>query len=204
MTLQFTIESDINKTIKQVGKFYAKQVPFATSVALNETAKDIQQAEQKALPRELDNPTPQTVKGIRMFRSSKRNLESGVFIIPHIDKFLRYQIHGGTRPPRSKTEAVPVQVRLNKYGNIPGRRQGKLGKLINRPDTFSGTIKGVAGIWQRGKGRNRNRVTLLVAYEPRTRYTRKFNFYQHAQRTASSRWPRNFNRSLTAAIRTAK
>lgn len=204
MTLQFSVQSDIDKTIKQVGRFYAKQVPFATSVALNETATEVRAKEQRAIVQDLDNPTPQTVKGIRMFRSSKRKLTAGVFIIPHIDKFMRYQIHGGTRPPRSKTEAVPVQVRLNKYGNIPGRRQGKLGKLINRPDTFSGTIKGVAGIWQRGKGRNRHRVTLLVAYEPRTRYKKRFDFYGHAQTTASKRWPRNFDRALKHAIRTAR
>lgn len=201
--MQISMKSDIDKAIKQLGAL-GKQVPFAASVAINQTVKDIQKVEQAAIKRELDKPTPSTVKGIRVSRSSKRKLVGTVFIIPHIDKFLKYQIEGGTRPPRSKAEAVPVSIRLNKYGNIPGRRQGKLAKLLTRPDTFSATIRGVAGIWQRGKGRNRNRVTLLVAYEKETKYSPAFKFYEHAERTTAKRWHRNFNKALSAAIRTAR
>ncbi len=201
---EFSVKSDIDKTIKAVGSFYAKQVPYAASVGINNTLKDVQKLEQAAIKRDLDNPTPSTVKGIRISRSNKRNLVGSVFIIPNIDKFLKYNIEGGTRPPRSRAEAVPVDIKLNRYGNIPARRQGKLAKLLSRPDTFSATIKGVAGIWQRGKGRNRNRVTLLVAYESQTRYEKGFDFYRYAEKTAAKRWPRNFSRALTQAIRSAR
>lgn len=202
--MQMTIKSDIDKAIKQVGKFYAQQVPFAASVALNNTANDIRKVEQGAMHRDLDRPTKTTVGGVRVSRSSKRKLEAVVFIIPHINKFIRHQIHGGSRAPRGKVEAVPVRIRLNQYGNIPGRRKHKLAKLISKPDTFSGTIKGVSGIWKRGKGRNRHRVTLLVAYEPRVQYHPRFDFYGHAERTAGRRWNRNMNRALQNAIRTAR
>ena len=111
--MQISMQSDIDKAIKQLGAL-GKQVPFAASVAINQTVKDIQKVEQAAIKRELDKPTPSTVKGIRVSRSSKRKLVGTVFIIPHIDKFLKYQIEGGTRPPRSKAEAVPVSIRLNK------------------------------------------------------------------------------------------
>ena len=204
MTLQLTIESDIKKTIKQVGRFYAKQVPFATSVAINSTVGDVQGYIKGKMHSDLNNPTPTTLGGVRVKKSNKRNLEGLVFIIPAIDAFLKYKIHGGTRPPRSKTEAVPVNLRLNQYGNIPGRRRGKLAKIISQSDTFSGTIKSVSGIWRRGKGRNRNRVTLVVAYEPRTQYKKRFDFYGHAQYAAARKWPGNFNRALRHAIRTAR
>ncbi|WP_299076443.1 hypothetical protein [uncultured Paraglaciecola sp.] len=201
--MQLSVTGDIKKATRLLGAM-KKQIPFAASVAMNDTATDIQKVEKSAMHRELDNPRPATVKGIRVSRSNKRSLSASVFILPAINQFIRYQVVGGVRPPRSRTEAVPFNMRLNKYGNIPGRRQGKLAKILAKPDTFSGTIKGVAGIWQRGKGRNRTSLTLLVAYENKTTYRPAFHFYRHAERTAASRWPRNFSRAIKHAIRTAR
>jgi len=200
--MQLSIQSDIKKATRLLGAM-KKQVPFAASIAMNKTAASIQKVEKAAMKRELDQPRPATVKGIRVSRSNKRNLRAAVFVLPAIDKFLRYQVQGGTRSPRGKAEAVPVQLRLNRYGNIPGRRQGKLAKLLNRPDTFSGTVKGVAGIYQR-VGKGKRFLKLLVAYENRVTYKRRFNFYDHAERTARRTWSRNFNQAIKSAIRTAR
>lgn len=201
--MQISIKADVDQAVKYLGRLQ-RQVPFAASVAMNKTAVEIQKVEQDAMRRELDEPRPSTVKGVRVKRSNKRNLVAAVFVIPAIDAFLRYQVHGGVRPPRSVTEAVPFNIPLNRYGNIPGRRTGKLQKLLNRQDTFTARINGVAGIWQRGKGRNSRGVTLLVAFENRTRYRPRFRFYEHAVRTTRLRWHRNFRRALRQAIRTAR
>jgi hypothetical protein len=202
--MQFRIQSDIDKATKALGRM-KKQIPFAASVAMNKTVVDIQKVEKAAIVRELDRPRPGTIKAIRVSRSNKRRLSASVFILPAVDRFIRYQVEGGTRPPRGKAEAVPVDIRLNKYGNIAGRRSGKLSKLLARPDTFSATIKGVAGIWQRAKGRGRRTgLTLLAAFESQTTYRPRFKFYEHAERTAARRWPRNFNRAISQAIRTAR
>ena len=200
--MQLNIQADIKAAEKALGSL-KKQVPFAASLAMNKTAEQIRKVEQAAARTELENPTATTVRGIRYFRSNKRRLEAGVFVIPAIDKFLRYQEHGGTRAPRGRTEAVPVDIKLNRYGNIPGRRQGKLKKLANRPDTFSGVIGGVAGLWQR-VGPRKRRLKLLVAYEPRTQYKPRWHFYQHAQRTTNRRWARNFERAIRLALATAR
>ncbi len=201
--MQVSIKSDIKKAARLLGGM-GKQIPFAASVAMNKTAGDIQKVERAAMVRELDKPRAATVKGVRVMRSSKRNLVASVFVIKHIDKFLRYQVEGGIRRPRGRAEAVPVRIRLNKYGNIPGRRQGKLAKLLARPDTFSGSVKGVAGIYQRGKGSNRRRIKLLVAYERSVTYRPRFRFYQHAVRTARRRWGYNFSKAIKQAIRSAR
>ena len=200
--MQLSIQSDIDKAIKHLGVM-KKQVPFAASVAMNETVTKIQQVEQAAMSRELDRPRPATIKGIRVARSNKRNLRAAVFVIPAIDRFIRYQVVGGTRLPENKAVSVPVQIRLNKYGNISGRRQGKLAKLLARPDTFSGTIKGVSGIYQR-VGRGKRFLKLLVAYEDSVTYRPRFHFYDHADRTARRVWARTFNRAIRRAIRTAR
>jgi len=200
--IQFNVKSDFSKAIKQLDAF-AKQVPFAASVALNKTAKDIQKVEKAAIKRELNNPTASTVKGIRVQYSSKRKLTASVFIVSHVNKFLIYQIEGGKRTPTNKSEAVPFKnLKLNKYGNIAGRHRGKIAKLIARKDTFVGKVKGVDGVWKRSK--RGGGLKLLIAFEKSVQYSKRFKFYQHATRTASKRWGINFSRAISQAIRTAR
>lgn len=200
--INLIIKADIKKATRALDKMGRRQVPFATSVAINKTAVSIQRRAQSKITKDLDRPSPQVIKSIRVKRSTKRDLTGIVFILPAISRFLRYQIEGGTRPPRGKVEAVPVNIRLNKYGNIIGRRQGKLRKLLSQPDIFSGTINGVAGIWQRGKGGLKNKtVKLLAAYESSTQYDKRFPFYRYADDTAQRVWRRNFRIALARALR---
>ena len=202
MPIGVNIKGDIKKATRFLTKVQKRQIPFATSLALNGTAALVQVDAKRTMQRDLDNPTPATVKAVRVQRSTKRQLKAAVFILPMVSKFLRWQIHGGTRSARGRTEAVPVSIRLNKYGNIIGRRQGKLKKLVGRDDTFSGTIKGVSGIWQRGRGKRRNKeVKLLVAYEPRVNYRARWPFYKYAVATVNKRWRGQFNLAMRRALR---
>ena len=71
--------------------------------------------------------------------------------------------------------------------------QGRIKRLLNRKDTFQGKINGIAGVWQRPKRRRRSRggsgtigpsgLKLLVAYESRTYYQPRFDFYGIARRS---------------------
>lgn len=202
--MQISITSDFKKAQKALGRM-SKQVPFAASLAMNKTAESIQSVEKRKIQSDLDRPTPAVVKSIRVQRSSKRYLNAAVFVLPAISNFLHYQVEGGTRAPRGRTEAVPVKIRLNKYGNIPARRQNKIAKLLARPDTFSGTVRGVPGIYQRGRGRMRNKkVKLLLAYENRISYRPRFPFYRYAQTTLNRVWRRQFNNAIARALRSAR
>lgn len=202
ISMLISVKSDVDKAVRLLGVM-GKQIPFAASLAMNDTITQVQKVEKAAAKRELDNPRPNTIKGIRISRSNKRNLRAAVFVIPAVDSFLRYQVQGGTRSPRGRAEAVPVSIKLNRYGNISGRRGGKLAKLLKRPDTFSGVVKGVAGIWQRGNGRNKATLKLLVAYEERVIYKPRYRFYYHAERTVDRVWSRNFIRSIKKSLVTA-
>jgi len=202
MTIAFNVQSDIKSATIFLDRLGKRQIPFATSLALNKTAVEVKEKEQLTMRRDLDNPTPTTVKAIRVKRSTKRNLTAIIFILPAVARFLNYQIDGGTRPPRGRTEAVPVSIRLNQYGNIIGRRQGKIAKLLARVDTFSGRVRGIPGIWQRQK--SSGRLKLLVAYENKTRYRIRWRFYAIANREAIKTWPAAFRRSLQTAIATIR
>lgn len=202
MPIGISVKADI-RAATQFLLTNRKQIPFATSIALNRSAWKIREVEQATMKIDLDRPTPQTVKAVRVKQSTKRNLTASVFLLPWAHKYLSYQIAGGWRNPRSFAEAVPVEIKLNKYGNIAGRRNKKLKHLLNRPDVFSGTINGVAGIWQRGRGRQRNiKVKLLIAYEKRTHYVAsRWPFYKYATNTVNRIWRGQFNQALRQALR---
>jgi hypothetical protein len=110
---------------------------------------------------------------------------------------------------------LPVNVALNKYGNIVGRKGGKLKKLIARPDTFVGTVKGVYGIWQRGvrskagkfRGAGDKRATaikLLVRFHQAVDYSKRFDFYGTAERTFYKHFDKQFTLAFDEAMRTAR
>lgn len=210
----------VNEAIKAIEND-KKQARFAAAVALTRTAKIAADAEKKEAAKDLDSPTPFTLRGFRFSKATKANLQSSVYIMPIQSQYLAWQIEGGRRQKRARVgEALPVNVAINKYGNIVGRGTGKLKKLISRPDTFIGTVRGVHGLWQRGgitnagkfraagTSRKRNvqskRLTLLVRFVPAVQYRPKFDFYATAERTFHKHFEKEFDKALTQARATAR
>ena len=157
-----------------------KQMPFAAALGLSMTAKKVMKVEQRMMVKQLDRPTPFTVKGVRWQGANKADfklgrLHSRVYLMPKQAEYLSFQIEGGTRTPKGTAIAVPTSnIKLNRYGNLAGG-QGRIKRLLAKKNTFQGTINGVAGIWQRPKrGRQRSGtygvkgkqtgLKLLVAY----------------------------------------
>ena len=129
-------------------------------------------------------------------------------------EYLRLQIEGGTRTPGGRAIAVPTsKVELREYGNVIGA-QGRIKRLLNRKDTFQGTIGGVAGVWQRPKQGKRSRggsgtigpsgLKLLVAYESRAHYQPRFDFYGIARRSVPKIVGREMDRAITKALQSAR
>lgn len=57
-----------------------KQIPFATSQALTSVARKIQAAQETALQRNLENPTPFTVSSLGSAGANKNNLKARAFV----------------------------------------------------------------------------------------------------------------------------
>ncbi|MFS8182139.1 hypothetical protein ACMG4P_11360 [Pseudovibrio denitrificans] len=206
---QYTV--NFSQVAKGLTKAEQLQVPYAISLALNETAQDIKTNSEKALSRRLDRPTPFTKRGLALKRASKRNLSAVVFFKDRQADYLELQEKGGTRKPKRKALAVPFSQRLNKYGNLPRRA---IDRLLKRSDVFQGEINGVEGIWQRpkrGKRRNGSRGTkgrtglkLLIAYEKSADYQPRLRFREGARKTADARIKHNFRRAMRKAMLTAR
>jgi len=206
----------IERRLNSVAK---SQLPFAVALAINEVAGQIAKDEQSGLDRDLDRPAPYTKRGLFVARASKRKL-TGVVGFKNVQaEYLALQAEGGTRRAKRRAVVVPVNQRLNKYGNMP---KGALKRALARPDTFSGKVGGVAGIWQRpkrsarrtkaggaGAGRvgatgARKGLKLLIAYHDAVRYKPRLKFGPRAHATARRDIGPAIARQLARAVKTAR
>jgi len=196
--MKISLQSDIDRVIKNMSAIAKKQVPFAASQAINDVALDSQRALKIQAEKKLDRPTRATVNSFRVKRSTKLNLKAEVFILPWAYEYLKYQIHGGVRRASGKGTGVPFNARLNKFGNIPGRKKG----LVKKKKQFIATIKGVSGVWERF-GRGGKQLKLVVAFEKEVRYSKRFEFTKIVQGVVKNKFNSHFSKRLSSALKTS-
>ena len=85
--------------------------------------------------------------------------------------------------------------KLNRYGNFT---RNYIKTQLAKPDTFSGTIGGVAGIWQRSK---RGKNKLLAVYKPSIEYDRRYPYHQISARIVPREVTKQLNRSIRRAAK---
>ncbi|MBS9442484.1 hypothetical protein [Photorhabdus heterorhabditis] len=202
-----------------------KQIPFATAQALTKVARQIEQAEKKAIERKLDNPNPFTVKSVGSVGASKNNLKAKVFVRDIAASYLTPFEVGGVHKLNSSALLNPKNIKLNKYGNLP---RNKLQQLKSKPDTFIGTIDGVDGVWKRKKakkakkgkkskkrlkrspnGTRRERQKqpapkLLIRFGDALPVAPILGYQERAMKMADALMPQAMSQALDEAIKTAK
>jgi len=204
-----SVKSNIDQVVKGLSKVQRKQVPFATSVALNDTAFGLQKEIKRQMPKKLDRPTPWTISGVQVKKSTKKKLVAVVYMagadgLPKQNadrnKYMKYQVNGGTRTPKKSKIPVPYtkNMRLNKYGNMP---RNKIKSLVAKPDVFVGNVKGVEGIWQRTRNSG---IKLMVGFEDTATYRGRFPFNRIGEGFSLNKFTPNFTRALTRALATAR
>lgn len=144
----------------------SKQIAFAASRALNETAKKVVDEESKAIASIFKGPTPRTLRAVKVFKGAKRdNLEAIVgiddgagrstyramgkkgTIVPA--QYLLAQITGGQRAPKRFEKALIAigAMPAGKYAVFAKRSEaldayGNLsGSKINQIITYFRTVK---------------------------------------------------------------
>lgn len=142
--MTFDISFDVNPMVQRLDAFKAVQVPFATSLAINNLAKLAKSDLQSNMRKTFDRPVPYTINGIYIKVSNKNDLYGEVGLKDFAGKgnaaadYLLPQIQGGpayaTRFQKALKQkqilapnetARPTQsdfLRINKYGNVtPGQ-----------------------------------------------------------------------------------
>ena len=187
-------------------EFAQKQTRFATAVALTRIANKIREEEKAELPRKLDRPIPFTLRAFRYEKATKVNLRAKVFAGPVQEKYLQYSVQGGTQQV-----VVPINYKVNRYGNIPGLRRGAvIDRLAAKPDVFVGrpkwgTVLGPAGVWRRVGKYPSQGLLLLMAFENQAEYQAdRFPFFEIASRAFDRHYLTEFDAAVDYAFRTAK
>lgn len=213
------VSTDLSKLQKNLPKV-RKKMMFAESEALNQTANIAAKAQRAQAQRVFDRPTPFLLNGI--FNPRGKLGFVGVFsrystlfaeLIPgaprgrfraggkRINDVLALQVFGGTRTPPKRALPVPtLKARKNKYGNLS---RTFIKNLLAKPNHFQlGERNGVQpGIYRRERD---GRLTMVVAWEPRTQYRALFPYYQIANGVFKNNFAKQFEKSFAAEMKGLK
>lgn len=212
--------ADLRDLSRQLEAF-RKQIPFATARAMTSVVRQIRDAQQTAIKRRLENPTPFTVNSVRAAGATKNNLVARVFVMDTAAAYLDPFEFGGTHHLSGNALLNPKNIRLNKYGNLP---RTKLDQLKAKPNVFIGKVNGVSGVWQRkkppkSKGKRRRKrasstsrqqpkrggsVKLLIRFGDALPVQPVLGYMDRANTMAKALLPQEIQKALAEAMRTAK
>ena len=195
--MQINVKSNIKEITKFTTTVQKKQIPFATSVAINDTLFDLRKEMAKQMDKKLDRPTPFTKRGL-FVNKAKKNLLVGVLLMKDIvANYMQYQIEGGTRTT-GKQIPVPYKpnAKLNKFGNIIGKKTG----LIKKNTQFIGNVSGTDGVYERTK----DGLKLIIGFERSVNYRARFPFYVIAEKFSDAVFDKKFAKAFERALRTAR
>ena len=204
--MDIKIETNIKRVVKQLNVIERQQIPFAASLAINQTlgmGKSKGKALDGVLGREmnkrLDRPMKRTTKAFYRKSANKKYLSGTLGFYDWASAFMEFLVFGGTRAT-GKNIPIPYKqnARLNQYGNITGKKSG----LIKKKAQFFGDMKGVKGVFERGK--KDEKPKLIIGFKKSVNYKPIFPFYEIAGRYIGFTFPKKFNEALTKALRSAR
>jgi hypothetical protein len=229
--VRISVQADIRGALESLRHFRRDQIPFATSLALNTTARDAQAALKREITRVFDSPTKFVQNSPRITPSTKANLNASVFIGDSVARSIRAQVRGGTRlqkPYETRLRhilpagwvTVPGKgAKIDGNGNmnrtqllqilrtIRGSKRSSGDYFVSTPEQPARTDKGGRlpyGIWQRvGRGRIKRIVNVLF-FLPRAAYPERFRFFEIAEKTVRQKIAPNFRAAMARAMATAR
>ncbi|MDR0770737.1 MAG: hypothetical protein LBE75_06015 [Burkholderiales bacterium] len=153
--MKINVSHNIDEVLRKFEALPARQVPFAMSLALNRTAKRVEEAWKKEINTVFDRPTPFTQRAPIMFqRATKQDLTAGVKLKDWVGgkgnapaDYLQPQIHGGGRLAKRFEYAlrrigllwpgefaVPASgAQLDQYGNLS---RGEIARIMSFLQAF--------------------------------------------------------------------
>lgn len=150
--MQINITTNIPEVRAALAKA-ASQVPYAMSVAINNSAEKAKAAVQKEMPRVFDRPTPWVINSLRVKRSTKTKLVASIdfkdrnsaessrtMIEPHVYGGKRHfaameaRLRGIGLLPNGWNAVPGAAARLDAYGNMS---KGQISQVLNVLGTYT-------------------------------------------------------------------
>lgn len=221
MALRISVGIDAKRLRQNLDSIARQQLPFAISQALNATAQRVIEAGTSAIDEAFDQPRDFTRKAFTQSasfggqRASKREPVAVVVAKPAQEQYLAPSEFGEQQSlGRGRRIRTPVGIKTNAGGNIP---RDAIRQMLNDPDVFLGTVRGVNGLWQRPatprakgapkrkvKANTTGRLKLLVAFTKPVVVRSRLHFYPIAQRVVETSFDQLFDIALARAWETAK
>jgi hypothetical protein len=222
--LSIDLTSDLGK-VEAWSAAMLKQLPFATSKALNDTAFDARTSLSGSTKQYFDKPTSFTQRGFGVEKSTKRDLEVVVGAETKRARYLRTQITGGARGQKgferlflaqitagsripSNSQFIPTSlVKLNASGNVSLATLKRIKQGLSsdpRGGFFVGTPKGgnrPAGIYRRSKGQL---LPYFIAIDQPAQYQPRFPMLDVVGKVYQRRYATYFKTALERALATAR
>lgn len=193
------VRDNIRDTRRTLKRWQRRQIPFAASLALNNTAFVVrkfivQRLWPDAFPRARNRRLPGVM--FRVQKARKTRLQSQVFDRLARD-FVDHHIEGRPkRPFRSSHLAVPINVKRLASGKISAARRPE-----SLPNSFEADFGRGPAIWQRQRN---NRLKLMYSLKSQTPVRASFHFFRLGLRRGEQAWPREFEKAIARALRTAR
>ncbi|MEO6709866.1 MAG: hypothetical protein ABIP42_09805 [Planctomycetota bacterium] len=203
----------------------SRNLAFGVARGLTTTAKQTSEKLRADLPSIFDRPTPFTRNAMAITPATKTSLVASVFVKDAQAAYLQMEETGGVRSPMPGSPInLPVSQRTNAYGNIArgaiGRAKAKgtvfvskgQGRTAHLPPGLyerlgTRTAKGMGSARGRkkttGRGAQKSRVKLLVAFERKANYAPRFGFKTRSAVFATSVLKANIASSIEAAMASA-
>ena len=200
--MKINIRSNIKEVIKGMGDI-KKQIPFAASKAINNTARKLWSEFPEEIERQIVRPVQFTKRAMLYKKATKGNLTATVYAKDIQAEYLSRLEQGGERRPKRKAIPIPVGQKRNVYGNMP--RRAIRGMMSNKAKYFSGVPKGrTPGIYQRTGRGGRGGLKLMVKWQDSARYGIKTDFYGFARKVVRANFDREMRSAIAHAVRTAR
>jgi hypothetical protein len=228
MNINITLDQDLVKAAAW-SKTIGKQLPFATSLALNNTAFDVRKSLNDGTRGVFHSPVRFTQTAFLVQKSKKRELIALVFAQDKQGKdrarYLRFGIAGGQRPQKGMDvffeRGVPNDgtipngayfmptslVKINSAGNVTQATLKRITKGLNsepRGGFFIGTPRGgnrAPGIYRRSRAKLQ---PYFIATTNKPDYTERFDIESIGTKVVDRRFNQHFQAALKRALATAR
>ena len=199
MKIEVIGEAELKAAMRKLGA----DLPAALADGLNRTMRGIEQAELNGMERQIDKPNPWSMNALAIGPANAKHVDASLFIKPSQAEYLKYPIEGGAVP--STITPIIGRAKLNAFGNIPakktrgvagaqGRRSaGSRGFFTGRPGPKQTTQP--FGLWERIGS---DRVQAIAVREKGAGRTKRWDYYEIAEKVASDRLTRDALAALEA------
>ncbi len=204
---EISVRADTKDLVRKLGALADKQIPYATTLALNATGMAVRDAERANIKKTFPTATPFTVNSVVLLKARKGNPTVTILVKDIAASYLQPYEDGGVHKLNSRALLNPKNVTLNQYGNLA---KGKLASLRARPDVFIGPVKTkagtISGVWQRVKATKGKPASLklLIRFGDALPVKQSLGYKTVGKTIISARYRIEFNKAMALALATAR